>query len=626
MKDPRDFVDWVCDPARTNDELFTVELLIEQRRSNPDWPFPELREEFDAQMERMRARGVDPGYRPGLHEGEIEQLPLFATKPFGFHGGSGPDLPLHDLKALAFFPALIGLSLNGDFSDLSPLAELPGVKTLSLSEHNDLAGSRTLRLDECGEMRELEYFYLSLKQAWPDLRSVRLWPKLAHLRFNGNILSWEDVPSLPVPRLVHLRGSGYLNTPLRNLRKLPEMPAVKELAIEGTISLEGIERYPDAVNLELGGTFRDLEPLATMTNITALTLTGEFFQDLSPLTQLPKLREVRLVRERAIDLSPLADCPQLRRVAMERCGMMRTEVAALNAGLLPEGPDFEAETPREVRPLKFFTMSKENAAAGKFFHARYLELIEVRERFYDGDAAFAVAETRVAQAAIQERLDLLLGRGWGLLNWSSFVGGYGQFGLKRFADTSRVREVIQVLREHSARSRFPWHFLLSVEPHGDMSEDLEERKAREEKAVATEGDWLAEYYTPESVLRENEERRRMRERYYEFLAREHLLQLREEEGVDPSLLYLPKSEPEKPVEVEEEPIPPPTANDDDEDTGGVAIAPPPPPPPGTKDLGQELGYHLDVYEDCIVAGSYWADKARYGLGQMPVEWTSELAL
>jgi hypothetical protein len=621
MRNPRDFVEWVCDPARTNDELRTVELLIEQRRSDPDWPFPELRENFDAQLERMRERGVNPGYRPGLHEGEIEQLSLFSAKAFGFYGGSGYDLPLRDLKALAFFPALMSLSLNGDFSDLSPLAALPGVKTLSLSEHNDLAGSNPLRLDECGEMLELEYFYLSLRQASPDLRAVARWPKLSNLRFNGNILSWEEVPSLPVPRLVHLRGSGYLNTPLRNLRKLPEMPAVKELAIEGTISLEGIERYPSAVNLELGGTFRDLTPLTAMTNITALTLTGEFFQDLAPLSRLPKLREVRFVRERAIDLSPLADGPQLRRVEMERCGMMRTEVAALNAGLLPEGPDFEAETLRKLGPLKFFTMGKENVAAGKFFHARYLEFIEVRERFYDGDAAFAAAERRVAQTAIQEKLDQLLGRGWGILNWRSFVGGYGMLGLKRFADTSRVREVIQVLREHSARSRFPWHFVLSVEPHGDMSEDLEERKAREEKPAATEGDWLAEYYTPESVLRENEERRRMRERYYEFLEREHLLQLREEEGVDLSLLYLPKEEPEKAAEVEEESLPPPIV--DDEEAGGVAIAPPPPPPPETKDLGEELAFHLDVYEDCIVANQHCAAKASYNLGLKPVEWTPD---
>jgi len=58
MKDPRNFVDWVCDPARTNDELFTVELLIEQRRNDVDWAFPERRQTFNEHMETMRERAA----------------------------------------------------------------------------------------------------------------------------------------------------------------------------------------------------------------------------------------------------------------------------------------------------------------------------------------------------------------------------------------------------------------------------------------------------------------------------------------------------------------------------------------------------------------------------------------
>jgi hypothetical protein len=38
MSDPRNFVERVCDPAGTNDELFTVELLIEQKRFSMSWP------------------------------------------------------------------------------------------------------------------------------------------------------------------------------------------------------------------------------------------------------------------------------------------------------------------------------------------------------------------------------------------------------------------------------------------------------------------------------------------------------------------------------------------------------------------------------------------------------------
>jgi hypothetical protein len=622
MEDPRNFVEWVCDPARTNDELFTVELLIEHRRHALDWAFPEFREDFDAQMERKRARGADPGYRPGLHEGEIEQLAVQSAQVAGFYGGNAPDRLLRDLKALAFFPALTNLSVNGDFRDLSPLASLRGLKMLTISEHMELAGSHRLQLSECGDMPELEYFYLSLHQAWPDVRAVAKWPKLAEFRFTGNVLVWEEVPVLPLPRLVHLKAGAYSGTPLRDLRKLPEMAAARQLVVERTESLEGIERYGKVLNLDLGGPFLDLAPLTAMTNLTALTLTGEIFRDLSPLARMPKLREVRLVRERSIDLTPLTDCPQLRRVEMERCAMMRTEVYALNAGLLPEALDFLADEARTLPPLKFFVTSKENETGKKFFADRQIARNKAREQFYDGDAALASAEVRAMGDILHRRLNELLGRGWGIANGKYL--GPGNLHLKRFEDTMRVREVIDVLREESARSRFPWHFLLSVEPHGDMSEDLEQMKEREEEEAKTEGDWLARYYEPDEVLRGNEEERREREKRYEFLTREYLLQLRGEDGVDPSLLSLPKDEDDpKNPEPENDPVSP-SATDDD-DAGGVAIAPPPPPPPETKSLGEELAYYLDVYEDCIVANQHWAKKAAYNLGLTPVEWNAELA-
>jgi hypothetical protein len=615
MKDPRNFVDWVCDPARTNDELFTVELLIEQRRHESDWAFPEFRQDYDAHHETMRIRGMNPAYQPGLHEGEVKQLWALRDKVLCFHGGSSPDRMLRDLTALRFFPALTGVSAYGDFSDLSPLAALPRLTSLSIMEHWEFGGSRRLQLSACGAMPELERVHLTLQQAWPDLRGVAAWAKLADLRFSGNVLAWEELPALTSTRLVHLNAGGHSSTPLRDLRKLPEMPAVKVLLLEKTESLEGIERYPSAVNVELSGRFADLTPLAGMTNITALTLTGEIFRDLRPLAAMAGLRELRLVRERAIDLSPLADCPQLRRVEMQRCAMMRTELAALNAGLLPEAADFEVEPPRAVGPLVFYT-SKENKPAAKFFHERTVAAQQQRERFYDGDAAFRAAETRFLIEQLQPRLDRLLGRGWG------FQGNCYLVSLKRFQDTMRVLEVIQLLREQSARMRFPCNFLLQVEPHGDMSEDLEEMIEREKKE-ASEDYWTAELNSPEAVLQENEEWRELKERRYEYLKREHLLQLRGDE-VDPELLSLGKEAAEREPTPEPEPeFAGPSISD--EDDGGVAIAQPPPAPPEAENLGEELAFYLDVYEDCIVANSHWVDRASYNLGMKPVEWSADLA-
>jgi hypothetical protein len=66
------------------------------------------------------------------------------------------------------------------------------------------------------------------------------------------------------------------------------------------------------------------------------------------------------------------------------------------------------------------------------------------------------------------------------------------------------------------------------------------------------------------------------------------------------------------------------SSDDDDDQGGVAIAPPPPAPPGTDSLGEELQYYLRLYEDCVVvSGQTWPERARYGLGEAPVEWHPE---
>ncbi|MDQ6859848.1 MAG: hypothetical protein M3032_01640, partial [Verrucomicrobiota bacterium] len=53
----------------------------------------------------------------------------------------------------------------------------------------------------------------------------------------------------------------------------------------------------------------------------------------------------------------------------------------------------------------------------------------------------------------------------------------------------------------------------------------------------------------------------------------------------------------------------------------VAIAPPPPPRPDEKNLSDHLMFYLEVHEDCVVASSNWAERARYTLGVPFVTWT-----
>lgn len=178
-----------------------------------------------------------------------------------------------------------------------------------------------------------------------------------------------------------------------------------------------MERYGTVLNLEMGGTFADLTPLAGLTNVTYLKLEGEQFGDLRPLAQLPNQRELVLVRERPLDLAPLTDAPHLRQVSFERCAFMRMEVAALKAGLPPEADDFLAVDPRPLGPLKFYLASKTNETAKDHFARRAREVTELRAKFYEGDVALERAEARSFLSALHADLNALLGRGWGLVQF-----------------------------------------------------------------------------------------------------------------------------------------------------------------------------------------------------------------
>lgn len=607
---------WVSNPARTNDELFTVELLLEAQRGY-QWPFNHVNAESEAKRERAKARKLNPAHRPAMPRDELKEL-IARVETIKYYGGGHDDRPIRNLEAFRFFPHFENLNVqSSDVHDFSPIASLKKLTYLSIAEYGDLYGCQPISLAQCGEMPALERLHLALRHPWPDLRALADWPALIDIRYNGNLLALEDVPILPSARVVHLKKWIGNSTALRDLRKLGEMPKVRQLAIDLVASLEGIERYPSVVNLELGGCFRDLAPLAAMENVTALTLRGEFFQDLKPLARMPRLRELTFIREWPLDLSPLADCPQLRRVEFEHCAMMRTEVAALNAGLLPEALDFQAKKPRPLGPLKFYRLGDDQKEASKFFGERTQKIHEEREKFFDGDEALKAAEGRAFCTAMQSKFDELLGRGWGIFR-ASFPA------LKRYPDTLRVLELVEVIREYSAQSLFPQHVTFIVEPHADMTDDLEELKAREEKEADPDADYLMKYYETDLVLEENEDDRRQRAERYELLKREHLVRLRDE--TDGELLHLANDEPEAAPEIED--IEEPLAGDSgDEDEGGVAIAPPPPPPPSAEveSLSDQLMFYLDVYEDCVTVGRHWADRAQYHCGVTFVPWTDEEA-
>lgn len=608
MNTEEDFLSWVSDPRRTNDELFTVELLIASKRHALDWPHHYVRMDWEELRARGRERMLNPAYRPALHLDELRTLQERAETVNYFAGTQHEDRPLRDLKAFHFFPHLKNLNLQvSDLSDLTPLAELREVTNISIAEWGDLYGCQPISLAQCGPMPELERLHLALRHPWPDLSGMSAWPKLQHLRYNGSVLAMEEVECLPAAREVEIKTWAGGASFFRDLRRVPLMPQVRELTLECAAALDGIERFPSVLNLTLTGCFRDLAPLAQMENVTALTLACEYFSDLRPLAKMKNLRELNFRREWPLDLGPLTDCPQLRRVTFEHCAMMQTEVAALNAALLQERHDFYAPTPRPVPPLKGYRMrSPETVQSYRAFENRRHE---ARIAYFDGDAAKAKAQVRVFCATMQERFDQVLGRGWG-----HFQSPYTD--INRYQDMTQLRELIDIVRRYQASLLHPPAVNFIVRPHGELSDDLEEIKEREaSEEPQSDEDYLLKYADDKQAIEENAEFRRSRQERYELLKREHLLKLRSEEEAA-LILSASHEEPEpepEPAPAEEEPA-------GEEGEGGVAIAPPPPPDDGTEDLGDELMFYLDIYSDFVSTNENWVEPAEYALGIKFEEW------
>src|SRR5438046_5125740 len=152
---PADFIGWVTDPARTNDELFTVELLIERMRYWQNWPFRERKLDFDEEQEAKKERRFNPAYRPLLALDELEALQERAGTVTHFQSSGMSDRPLRDLTALRFFPALENINITGvDVPDLSTLGALPKLTSLTLMESVDL-----------GRAHQFDFAPLGLKPA-----------------------------------------------------------------------------------------------------------------------------------------------------------------------------------------------------------------------------------------------------------------------------------------------------------------------------------------------------------------------------------------------------------------------------------------------------------------------------
>ena len=173
MSKAPDFISWVTDPRRTNDELFTVELLIERMRAWQHWPFRTRNQGFEETMKVMKARRFNPAYRPLLPLDELEALQERADTVTHFGANGMSDRPLRDLTALRFFPAMENINITQvAVKDFSPLAVMPKLNWLTLMEGEELGGAHRYNFADLGPKPALDHVFLNLRQAWPDLAAM----------------------------------------------------------------------------------------------------------------------------------------------------------------------------------------------------------------------------------------------------------------------------------------------------------------------------------------------------------------------------------------------------------------------------------------------------------------------
>lgn len=584
---------WALEPGRTNNELYTVELLVatawdvwchrHQRHERMDW---------EARHAHSKQRLLNPAYRAHISRKKLDALVEVWACMHAFRTPTYNDRLLGEIETLRFFPHLTEVEICGNFTRIDALAGLRELKSLSIT-----SGTVT-DLGALTGLPALETLRLSLNEPWPAIAALATLPSLRHLHFRGNLLVLRDIAALSTVVEAQFDADFHWKTPLRDLRELPSMPQVRQLRVESVAALAGVERFP-ILNLQLQGPFADLSPLAAQTSVTWLRLQGHHFQDLRPLALMPALRELRLERKLPLDLSPLADAPRLRQVWVQGCDIIATELASINALLPPWSDDFLLPEPRPLAPVHFIAVDRTREDT----KLAAPEPPDPRPAFYGDDQAYAAAENRWFLAELRRRMDALLGRGWRKredesLYWSiHYHPGNVQVHLNRFEDTFRLREVVQTLRELMAAARFPWSMLLIIEPHGNLDDDMDEIAARDD-----DDDEVA------AAERDRQERREHRRDAWErraFLERQHRLRLHQEQGlpIDPNDFS-----------------PPPAPEETDESEDGYSAVLDPGSDEDADSLGSEFHLYAHLEEEVL---SVWLDNAQLAAdyyGEPPVNW------
>jgi hypothetical protein len=504
------FAAWACDPRRTLEERFGAELLIEQTLGL--WRNKhgiKVETNYEAERLRLKERGLDPAHQPAYSRADAEHAEEVLPELKKFSDGGFDDRPLRDFSILCFCPPLECLELHhSEIRDWSPLLCQSSLATLNVW------GDRVARdLRVIGKLTRLQSLHLHVNLPWPDLRGLENLTELRDFHFNGNVLSFRDVPQLPQVRHFDIGHLGSFDIPLRTVNDLPAMPELRRLKLDNTAELDGIERYTKLLNLEVYGYFTDLTPLAALKELTHLTISGGYYETLAPLSRLPNLRRLTVRLEVPPDFTPMADAPRLHEIVMEISHIVPPELASLNALFPPWSDDFALPQPRPLAPLKLLHRDLKKG------DPKTEETSTAASRDWGDDDEMGKSEARWFVREANRRLRRLLGDGCCKFDEHGLRTGYEMITIGRPEDIDRVPEIARCLRELFAAARHPWEVMLIV--------DSLERYERDMDEIYKDDD---EEFDAEKEREEWEYRQECQRERRKFLERKYHVRLQQELG------------------------------------------------------------------------------------------------
>lgn len=538
MNSPEDFGAWALSPDRTIEEAYFAERAVDECLAIWDRDHKIYKAlDWESLRERARARKLNPAHRVRIPEQSLKKAleVLSSVKRLNFE--CHDDRPVRDISGLKFFPQLEELHFGWtEISDLSPVSQLKQLRVLWITDHE----VEDLRpMTACTEMRTV---YLRIGQPWPTITGFDNLVQLENFNWYGNLIVLEEISALPSVRLAKLETCYGASLPLRDCRRLPEMPALEILELENVHRLDGIERWSRLRNLTVGGLFRDLTPLINAKGVTHLTIKGNLTRDLSPLVRLPELRHLKVCGDHPQDYSVLSDAPKLHGVDADGCDINKLELNTLQAILTPWEEEFKLEKPRPLAPLRMLVRKHEDIPKG----ARVQGL-----KVWDGDPAMAASEARWFAEVLSKRISRgIKNRKWGEVD--SFAAGGAHMRVLSLEAAELLPDIVRLTREVMATTRYPWQIFFSVDLNGEWLHD-ETRKDIED-AVELQRHIQDEIDSHLEYLRRSKEHK-------EFLERQHRLRLIEQDGG--------KVEPEKFAAPESKPIEMPENKEEDVDAGSV---------------------------------------------------------